>query len=682
MNDETQDGRPLALHTPLGKDKLLLIGFSGQEAISQPFNFRLETLAKNETEIVFEQLLGKQVTVELQLASGDTRHFNGIVNRVMEGARGPFYTEYALEVVPQLWLLTRKAQSRIFQHMSVPEILRSLFEGIEVRFELQGTFHPREFCVQYRETDLNFATRLMEEEGAFYFFEHTPSEHTMVVANTPSSHPEISDTPEAIYETVEGGRREADRITSWSKTQELRSGKYTLWDHHFQLPHKHLEADKAILASVQAGAVTHKLQVADNSKLELFDFPGEYAQRFDGVNSGGAEQSAELNKIFEDNQRTVEIRMQEEAMASVLIEGASNCRQLTSGHRFTLQKHFNADGAYVLTSVQHICSLDNYRSSGAVFAYHNAFTCIPDGLPFRPPRTTAKPIVAGTQSAVIVGPEGQEIFTDKYGRVKVQFHWDREGKNDAKSSCWVRVATHWAGKQWGIIHIPRIGQEVVVDFIEGDPDEPIIVGSVYNADMLPPYQLPDNKTQSGVKSRSTPGGLPADFNEIRFEDKKGSEQLYIHAQRNEDIVVESNKTERVGANETITIGKDRTETVGRDQAITIAQNDTLTVAQDQSVAIGKDQTVTVAKDQTVTIAVNQKETIGAGRTTTIGATDNLTVGANRSVTAGASHVLTAGAAITMSSGGVIAITSAGAIAITAPLITLNGRPVLPIPTPI
>jgi type VI secretion system secreted protein VgrG len=293
-------------------------------------------------------------------------------------------------------------------------------------------------------------------------------------------------------------------------------------------------------------------------------------------------------------------------MASMLIEGGSNCRQFTSGHKFTLQRHFNADGAYVLTSVQHNFSLDNYRSAGAAFSYDNAFSCIPLGLPFRPPRMTAKPIVAGTQTAVVVGPPGEEIFTDKYGRVKVQFHWDREGNNDASSSCWVRVATHWAGKQWGIIHIPRIGQEVVVDFLEGDPDEPVVVGSVYNADMLPPYQLPGNKTQSGIKSRSTPGGSPTDFNEIRFEDKKGSEQLYIHAERNEDIIVENSKTERVGSNETITIGKDRTDTVGRDQNITI----------------GKDDTLTVGKDQNLTIVVNQNETIGVGRTTTIGATDS------------------------------------------------------------
>ena len=666
MNGDTQDGRPLAVLTPLGQDKLLLVGFSGQEAISRPFNFRLDTLAKNKTEVAPERLLGQKVTVELQLPAQGKRHFNGIVNRVIEGTRGLFFTEYTLGVVPQLWLLARKAQSRIFQHLSVPDILKKVFEGLDVHFELQRAFHPREFCVQYRETDLNFASRLMEEEGILYFFKHGPNEHTMVVANTPSSHPDVPDTANVIYETVEGGRRDEDRITSWAKTQELRSGRYTLWDHHFELPHKHLEAGKSITDSVQAGTVTHKLSVANNSKLELYDFPGEYAQRFDGISGGGGEQPQELDKIFEDNQRTVEIRMQEEAMASMLIEGGSNCRQFTSGHKFTLERHFNADGTYVLTSVQHNFSLDNYRSAGAVFSYDNAFSCIPLGLPFRPPRLTARPIVAGTQTAVVVGPPGEEIFTDKYGRVKVQFHWDREGKNDADSSCWVRVATHWAGKQWGIIHIPRIGQEVVLEFLAGNPDEPVVVGSVYNADMLPPYQLPDNKTQSGIKSRSTPGGSPADFNEIRFEDKKGSEQLYIHAEKNEDIVVENSKTERVGSNETITVGNDRTETVGRDQAITI----------------GRDDMLTVGKDQTITIAVKQDETIGVSRTTTIGATDSLTVAANRSVTIGASQTLTAGAAIAISAGGTIAITSGAAIAITAPIITLNGRPVLPVPTPI
>ena len=478
----TQDGRPLAVHTPLGKDKLFLIGITGQEAISQLFSFQLELLAEIQTEITFEKLLGQNVTVEIELPNEEKRFFSGICNRVNQGAQDQVFTEYALEIVPQFWLLTRRAQSRIFQHVSVPDILKKVLEGMDVAFELQGSFQARDYCVQYRETDFNFACRIMEEEGIYFFFKHTASSHQMVVANTSSSHSDVPVITDVIYETIEGGLRHEDRIHSWTKTQELRSGKYTLWDHCFELPHKHLEASKTIIDSVSVGSVSHKLNVGNNQKLELYDFPGEYAQRFDGISGGGGEQPAEVQKIFEDNRRTVEIRMQEEALPSLLIQGSSGCRQFTSGHKFKLQRHFDADGPYVLTGVQHSAREDNYRSSQQPFSYNNSFTCIPVALPFRPPRLTAKPVVPGTQTAVVVGPSGDEIFTDKYGRVKVQFHWDREGKNNADSSCWVRVGQLSAGRRWGTSFWPRIGQEVIVDFVEGDPDQPIIIGSVYNAE--------------------------------------------------------------------------------------------------------------------------------------------------------------------------------------------------------
>ena len=383
--------------------------------------------------------------------------------------------------------------------------------------------------------------------------------------------------------------------------------------------------------------------------MELYDFPGEYAQRFDGISGGGAEQPAELQKILEDNQRTVEIRMQEEALPSLLIRGSSGCRQFTSGHKFKLQRHFNANGPYVLTGVQHSATLDDYRSSGDTFSYSNSFTCIPLALPFRPVRLSTKPTVPGTQTAVVVGPSNDEIFTDKYGRVKVQFHWDREGKNNEDSSCWVRVATCWAGKQWGAIHLPRIGQEVVVDFLEGDPDQPIIIGSVYNADQMPPYQLPDNKTQSGIKTRSSLGGSAANFNEIRFEDKKGDEQLYIHAEKNADIVVENDKSEKVLRDETVTIGRDRTEKVGHDQAITVSNNDDLKVGVSQSITIG----------------AKQDETIGVQRSTQVGTTDSLNVGASRSTLVGAADSLSVGGAISQTSGGAMTLTSGAVVTVTA-----------------
>ena len=672
MPNPSQAERPLRITTPLDKDVLLITGLSAQEAISQLFSFRLDLLAENKHTVPFESLLGQKITVELALPEGKVRYFNGICSRISQADRDPLYTTYRAEIVPQFWLLTRRAQSRTFQHLSVPEILKKVLQGLDVSFEIQGTFHPRDFCVQYRETDFNFASRLMEEEGIFYFFKHSAKSHTMVIGNTQPTHPEVPGASKVIFELGEGGLRKDDRIDQWEKTQELRSGKSTLWDHCFELPHKHLEADKTIVDSIEAGTVTHKLKVGGNDKLELYDYPGEYAGRFDGVNAGGGEQPAEVQKIFEDNKRTVEIRMQQEALPSMEIRGSSLCRQFIAGHRFTLERHFNANGAYLLTSVTHFANLNDFRSGDNTMRYENHFTCIPTALPFRPLRVTPRPTVQGAQTAVVVGPPGEEIFTDKYGRVKVQFHWDRQGKNDADSSCWLRVATLWAGKQWGVIHIPRIGQEVLVDFLEGNPNDPVIVGSVYNAETMPPYVLPANKTQSGVKSRSSLGGSPANFNQIRFEDKKDAEQILIHAEKNQDIEVENDETHSVGhdrtktierdettrvkrhrtetvdKNETISIGDNRTESVGKDEKITIGANRTESVGKDEKIMIGGDRTESVAKDEALSIKGSQSKTVGKD--------ESVDVGKNFSLKAGDQISLVCGdASITMKKDGTILI---------------------------
>jgi type VI secretion system secreted protein VgrG len=595
MADYKQAGRPLTVDTPLGADKLFLRGFSGHEGISQLFGFELDLIAKNVTDVAFDKLLNQKVTVHLQLRDGSKRHFNGICVRVSQGEQDESdqadkFTSYRMELVPEFWRLTRKAQSRIFQQKSVPDILKEVLAGIDVTWELQGTFLKRDYCVQYRETDFNFASRLMEEEGIYYFFKHSDGSHKMVVANTPNSNSDVPGPTEIIFENVVEGFRDEDRIHDWEKVQELRSGKYTLWDNSFELPYKNLEAQKTIQPSAKIGTVEHKLKVGSNESFEIYDYPGEYAQRFDGVDPGGGDRPSDLQNIFEDNKRTVEIRMQEEALGSLVVHGASNCRHFASGHKFKLKRHFSGDGGpYVLTTMTHAArgSGDYRGGTTGAFEYHNEFSCIPLALPFRPPRATPKPVVHGTQTAVVVGPAGEEIFTDKYSRVKVQFHWDRQGKKDANSSCWVRVSTLWAGKQWGMIHIPRIGQEVVVAFLEGDPDQPIIVGSVYNADMMPPGDLPGSKTASGIKSRSTLGGGPDNSNAIEFEDKKGSEGLFIHAERDQHIEAEHDESHWVG--------HDRTKTIDHDEKSQIKNNRTESVGSDETVTVGNARTVTVNK---------------------------------------------------------------------------------------
>jgi type VI secretion system secreted protein VgrG len=385
--------------------------------------------------------------------------------------------------------------------------------------------------------------------------------------------------------------------------------------------------------------------------------------------------------VHSDNQRTVKIRMQAEAAQAVRIQSESNCVHLVAGHKFTLDESdattgFKGKGDYVLTEVHHDgnADVDHRTGDAAKFSYTNSIQCIPMQIEFKPERITPKPTLQGMQSATVVGPSGEEIFTDKYGRVKVQFRWDRDGKNDANSSCWLRVASSWAGKQWGMVNIPRIGQEVIVGFLEGDPDWPIVLGSVYNPNTMPPYALPENKTQSGIKTRSSTGGSPDNFNEIRFEDKKGSEMLTLHAEKDQEIIVENDKSEKVGHDETITIGNNRTETVGLNQSITITN----------------EHSQTVGADQTITIGVAQDETIGADRTITIGAADTLSVagaittsaGAAITISAGAAITISAGAAITINAGAAITMNSAVSIAITAPALLLNGRPVIPSLAPI
>jgi len=566
-----QANRPLTVTTPLDKDVLLLVGLTGQESISRLFNFQFSLLAENKKEIAFDKLIGQKVIARVAMPSGESRYFNGICNRVSQGERDQDFIRYRIEIVPQFWLLTRRAQSRIFQRLTVPDILTEVLKGLDVSFDkLTGKYEPRDFCVQYRETDFNFASRLMEEEGIFYFFEHTADGHKMILADSPDGHPDLAPVSALIYEDVEGGAREEERVYDWEKVQELRAGKYTLWDHTFELPHKHLEAEQAIMESVQVGAVAHKLKVGDNDKLEIYDWPGEYAQRFDGIDSGGGEQSAELDKIFEDNERTVAIRMQEEAAAGLVIQGASDCRHLIAGSKFKLERHFNADGEYVITSVTHSASASSadYRTGGGEFHYHNNFTCIPAGLPFRPQRLTPKPVVQGTQTAVVVGPAGEEIFTDKYGRVKVQFHWDRQGKNDANSSCWIRVSQPWAGIGWGGISIPRIGQEVIVDFLEGDPDRPIIVGRVYNAQAMPPYTLPAGMVVSGLKSNTHKG---SGYNEFSMDDTAGQEKITVHGQYDMNTTIEHDDTQTIHNNRTIIVDGTHTETIKKDTTITITE---------------------------------------------------------------------------------------------------------------
>jgi len=538
----TQQNRLIAIDTPLGEDVLLLRGFHGSEAISRLFQFELDLLSENRS-ISFDSLVGKSVALRVTLADGSNRYWNGVVSRFSQGSYEKGFTQYHAVMVPWLWFLSRTADCRIFQNKKAPDIIQQIFKDLnfsDYKLQLYGSFVEREYCVQYRETDFNFVSRLMEEEGIFYYFEHENGKHTLVLANDPAAYKPCPNQPSVRYALTPGTWQEEDIILEWRQEQEVRPGKYSVTDYNFETPSSSLAAS-----------------VKGKDTYEIYDYPGEYRKRADG-------------------ESLARIRLEEQEMPRVVARGSSDCRAFTTGYLFDLKGHYRNDvnQSYLLTAVSHVATQGgDYTSASTAgsgdFSYSNSFECIPASTPFRPPRLTPAPFVQGCQTAVVVGPSGEEIFTDKYGRVKVQFHWDREGKNDENSSCWIRVSHPWAGKNWGSVSIPRIGQEVIVDFLEGDPDQPLITGRVYNAGQMPPYGLPAGGVVSGIKSNSTKGG--GGYNEMSMNDTKGKEMVTVHAQYDMSTTVEHDDTQTVHNNRTISVDGTHTETIKKDTTITITE---------------------------------------------------------------------------------------------------------------
>jgi type VI secretion system secreted protein VgrG len=547
-----QAQRFLAVKTPLGPDKLVLTGFEGVEQMSRLFSYRLEMVSEDRA-IGAKDIIGQSVSVAVG-PPDKKRWFNGIVRRwEMGGDFGRQYRAYTAEVVPKFWLLTRRTNLRLFQHLSTPDILKKVMTGFDVAWQLNETYEPRNYCTQYRETDFDFVSRLMEEDGLLYYFKHSEGSHQLVVTDQKSNWFDCADS-EVEYRTDLDASSLVAYVNGWVPGYAYRSGKLTMRDQNFQKPSDNLEQSKTTL-----------LEVAAFKEQELYDIDyGDYAV-FDGIDKSGGEQAAELQKVSSATAQIAKIRMEAEEAEYENIDGAGSCRSFSPGGKFKLKKHVYAEQqnkGYVLTAVRHSASdLSHLPGEGGPPTYANSFSCITTDRQWRPPRMTPRPRVQGPHTAFVVGPSGEEIFTDKYGRVKVQFMWDRQGKKDSDSSCWLRVAQLWAGKNWGAIFIPRIGMEVIVDFLEGDPDRPIITGCVYNAESMPPYTLPDNKTQSGLKTRSSTKGGTADFNELRFEDKKGSEDIYFHAQKDFHRFVENDDDLKVEHDQTIEVKNNRTETV-------------------------------------------------------------------------------------------------------------------------
>jgi type VI secretion system secreted protein VgrG len=563
--EASQQGRLLTVKIgSLDEDLLLATSLIGHEAISSMFSFSLDLISQKPEQVIFDQIIGQNITISLRLADDSQRFFNGFVSRFSlvgreTGAEHRF-THYHIEVVPWLWFLSKITDCRIFQEKTVPEIVGQIFEDhgfLDFRNNLSRTYTSWDYCVQYRETDFQFVSRLLEEEGIFYFFEHEQDKHVLVLADSPQVYQPCPGQPTAIFEPEGGIGEREDTVNSWVVEQELHSGKVTNRDYHFEMPSKPLEFSE-----------TTRFSVAQNDKLEIYDYPGGYAEKF---NKPGER----LDKVEPEGRQMVEIQMEEQETPHLLHQGSSDCRAFAAGTTFQLTSPPPGvtEGPYVLTSIQHSATQDSSFISGdsdVSVSYSNTFTCIPDSTQYRPRRITPKPIIPGPQAAEVVGPKGEEIFVDKYGRVKVQFNWDRKGEHNEKSSAWLRVCQIWAGKNWGAMFIPRVGQEVMVDFLEGDPDQPVVIGRLYNGDNLPFYELPKFKTISGIKSNSSPGGKG--FNELRFEDKKGKEQVFIHSQKRMDVRVRESMYETIGGTRQICVGGNLALTVGGDTDIHLKQS--------------------------------------------------------------------------------------------------------------
>jgi type VI secretion system secreted protein VgrG len=606
----TQDRRLLEIETSLGKDKVLLTSLAGREAMSELFSYDIEMLS-TDRDISAETMIGDKVTLWLMTETGKFRPIHGMV---AQWRAGPVVIrdlrQYRAHVVPWPWYLGHTTDCRIFQNLNVPDIIEQVFKTFGFTdYEMslaRGEYPKLEFCVQYRETALNFVSRLMEEVGIFYFFRHEESRHVMVIADKNASFKPLPQ-PELTWHASNAAW--ASLVTGWEHSFEFRPGKWAQRDYNFETPSSDLTTNEKTLL---------KLRTA--SRFERFDYPGQYLQKGRGT---------QLTKTL--------MQVEEAAYHSVL--GASTCTSLDIGRRFTLGHHpiEKESSAYVISSVRHMATDTTHltHADKEPCQYENSFEAVPFDVPYRPVRATEKPFVHGPQTAVVVGPAGEEIYTDKYGRIKVQFHWDRQGKKDENSSCFVRVAQSWAGRNFGTIFLPRIGQEVVVAFEEGNPDRPLVVGSVYNAEQMVPFGLPDNKTQSGLRTRSSLGGGAANCNELVFEDRKGSELVKLHAEKDLSTGVEHDATHWVGHDETTTIDNDRTETVHANETITIDKNRTETVHQNE--------TVTIDLNRTHTIGVIDMLTVGAARMHSVGAAEQITVGAAQSITVGASQSFTVGA---------------------------------------
>jgi type VI secretion system secreted protein VgrG len=607
--------RLVAISTPLGDDELLLRQAQVHEELGRPFTIDVELLSDDE-DISLDDLLGQNVTIRLE-TEGDSRFFNGIVTEFFQKENIDRTACYGAIIKPWFWLLTLSENCRVFQEKTYPEIIKEVFNELgfsDHEDQLSGTYTAQEYVVQYNESDFNFVSRIMEQEGIYYYFNHTNGKHTLVMVDDNSVLPDCGDVP--FHDVEEDGYKvDLEGIMKWENYRKLRTGGVSLSDFDFTTPSKALEA------------VTAEPKTASLAALKKFNYPGKYLERAKGT---------DYTKMLMEKEN---VNYDEKSC-----EG--NFRTLFAGSNFSLIDHHRDDqnDDYLIAKFTCILKSDEYISSSNgedSELFTCKFTAIPATVVYRPQISATKPKMTGPQTALVVGKKGEEIWTDKYGRVKVLFHWDRYGTADEKSSCWIRVSQSWAGKGWGTMQIPRIGQEVLVDFLHGDPDQPIIIGSVYNGSTMPPYTLPANATMSGVKTRTSKGGNG--FNELRMEDKKGEEQIFIHGEKNLDTNIKNDCFETIGNDRHLIVKNDQIELVENNRSEEVKADHIEKIGKDRHLAVVGKEAKKVEKTLSLTVTGDVAEVFKAnhsmqvtddsyvkGTNICIEATDNITIKVGKS----------------------------------------------------
>jgi len=635
----TQHDRVLQLDTTLGPDVFVIRSLHVHEAISELFAINLE-LASENFQITPSQIIAQQVTVRALFDDPHFRPFQGFVSRFSLVPSQDHLAHYRMRLVPALWLLTRTTNCAIFQDKTTPDIVEAIFKRYQIsnyQLKLTATYAKREYCVQYRETAFDFISRLLEEEGICYYFQHTDKAHTLILADSASGHAPCSLEPSVIYQPAAGKglTPQASHVQDWVRTVEIRPTKWTQTDFDFKQPKFDLTDSEPSLSKLPAPS------------LERYDFPG----RFD--DTSGAQQ-------------LTRVRMEEDESAIDTIVGRGTCRGMAAGFTFKIEQNFrdDQDGSFLLTSVEHeaeqgsLYSGDTYRAGKE--PYTNIFRAIPAEAPFRPLRKTPRPYIRGPQTAFVTGPKGEEIYVDQYGRVKVQFHWDREGKADESSSCWVRVSQSIAGKSWGAVQLPRVGHEVIVEFLEGDPDRPLITGRVYNADHVTPYKLPDEKTKSTLKTLSSPGG--DGFNELRMEDKKGSEQVFIHGEKDLDVRIKNDSREWIGRDRHLIVQRDKIEQISRDKQETIQRDQVEQITRDHHVTINGKEAIAITGSHSLAVTGDVIEQFSGNQSTQV--TGSVYV-------KGMNVVIEAMTGLTINVGGNFITINSGGIQMTGAMVLIN-----------